>query len=154
MIHKDKGGRAKCGTYRSKWNFDFQITSDDSKVDCSKCLNKRSYKIEVLPVDDSYIGKVFTYSFGYDMTINVYAKVIERNGKVLIAKECWANVKDDYGKGAGRSTAGGVKPDGQTYRITLRRKTNRWGVREYFTGMGRYGCSLDDGKPSYYNTWD
>lgn len=150
MIHLNKNNKPKCGT-RGRY---FYIVDDLSKVTCGKCLGKRTYKIEGVALDGDYVGKIFTYSFGYDMTLNVFAKVIAQKGNVLIAQECLLDVSDDNGRGNGRAVAGGLKDGGDVYKISKKRKTNRYGVCEYWVGMGRYGCDLWDGKSKYHNTWD
>jgi len=150
IFHLNKDGKAKCGTRK----YFISLTNDMTQVNCQRCLNKRSYTLEILPITENYIGKIFHYQFGYDMTLNVYAKVIRQTEKTLIAQECYTCAKDDYGRGEGRAVAGDIKPNGEIYKIILRRKTDRWGTRQYFKGMGRYGCDLWDGKPNYHNSWD
>lgn len=120
----------------------------------SRAQNKRINKVEILTED--YTGKIFHYSFGYDMTINVYAKCIKQTGKTLYLKECYRMVSGDDGRGEGKATTTGeINPQGEEFQ-TQKRGVYQNGVKkyEYFTGPGNHSWKIWDGKPNYHNTWD
>jgi hypothetical protein len=159
-IHLNAGeGAAKCGCniYKS-WDTGekkisqrvwIRLTDNREEATCKRCKGEVK-TAETLTLNKNYVGQIFHYSFGYDMTINVYAKCIRQSGKTLYCKECYANVKDDCGRGAGRAVAGGIKEDEKEFKMSL--KKSRWG-HEYFAGQRRHWW-LWDGKENYHNTWD
>lgn len=164
MIHLNKDGKAKCGnqSYR-RFSFTIQLTDDISQVNCKKCAGKVQRNSTFAPIEKDMVGTIFHTSFGYDMTINEYVKVISQTEKSLVVKECYAVVKDDYGRGNGKAIAGGYKPDGKEFRIfrKVKKYTDRYNGQEHVweSWVGTLHGSADswsiwDGKENYHNTWD
>lgn len=162
-IHADKGnGQAKCGA--TPWGRMGALWIDSTytrnlgyKVNCKRCLGTVKKNARSAEIKENMIGKIFHTSWGYDMTINEYAKVIEQSPKSILLQECTRSVRDDYGRGAGRATTlGTLKPDGEKFRLYKKVRTNYNGT-EYETWAGggevRYWSEWD-GKESYHNTWD
>ena len=148
IMHMAKeNGKPKCGQVRG-WSF--WVTKDPDKVTCKKCLGTAKHAT-VEPITDNMVGKVLRYSFGYDMTINVYAKVIRQTAKALVCKECYASVQDDYGKGEGRSTCGEVKEDAKEFMIKRMKSAHGY---EHWSGAGNCWQVERPGEKHYYNTWD
>jgi hypothetical protein len=103
-------------------------------------------------VQEVKVGDIITYSYGYDMTINVYAKIIAKTPKGFKAVAVQKNIMNDDGMGNGRSVpvdtpVAGAEP------FTLRVGTYHNGDRAYLAGKGQH-WDLWDGQPDYYNTWD
>lgn len=146
-------GKAKCGS--TPWDSRYgslSLSEDRAQVNCKRCLNtvKRTRKPAVITED--MIGKIFHTSWGYDMTINQYAKVIKQSPKSILLQECLADVKDDCGRGAGTATTqGSLRLNGEQFR--LYKKTTPWGTSWAGGGECRYWSEWD-GKASYHNTWD
>lgn len=151
-IHINKDGKAKCGaTPWSRYSW-LNLTDDPTKADCKRCLG--TVKRTVLPAEitENMIGKIFHTSWGYDMTINEYAKVIKQSPKSILLQECYRSVENDDGRGNGRATTmGTLKPDGEQFR--LYKKTSKYGDRWAGGGECRYWSEWD-GRESYHNTWD
>ena len=156
IIHMELNGNPKCGA-RSYWSHSLSLatTSDGSTVTCKRCRGEVNVA-ETLPITENYVGKVFQYSYGYDMTINVYAKCIRQTAKTLILQECFCKVVDDDGRGSGKSWAGEVDPEKKPFSIVHKRKNTGHGNSYlYWAGGGsRHHWDLWNGQPDYYNTWD
>ena len=109
---------------------------------------------------------IYETSWGYDMTINEYCKVLENTGKTLKCVMVKKKVENDDGLGNGRST-----PDQEICSKPFRLKA----VCEKWSGIndtGRYHLSIRgsypycnehkqfgyfhiwEGQPNYENTWD
>lgn len=104
-------------------------------------------------------NKILETSWGYDMTINDYALVLEETDKTVKCVMIAAKVTDDNGMGGGRSVPDTTKIISEPFR--LRKKIWNDGLIQYrgsypyCNGSKRYdGFAEWDGKPSYYNTWD
>lgn len=129
-------------------------STEIEKVTCKRCLNKVN-RPTVLPITENYVGKIFHYSFGYDMTLNVYAKCIAQTDKSLTLQECHANVKDDDGRGNGRAIAGDIDSESKPFRVILYEKN--YGDRKYSYWAGGRAArrwTLWDGIANYHNSWD
>lgn len=103
--------------------------------------------------------KILEDSWGYDMTINDYALVLEETDKTAKCVMIATKVFNDDGMGGGRSIPDPSNITSQPFR--LRKKV--WddgliqyrGSYEFCKGSKRFGRFAEwDGKPSYYNTWD
>lgn len=151
-IHIDKQGKAKCGaTPYSRYGW-LNLTTDKSKANCKRCLGTVKRTVQPKVIKENMVGKIFHTSWGYDMTINQYAKVIKQSPKSILLQECVAEVRDDYGRGAGRAkTSGHLKKDGDQFR--LYKKVTPYGERWAGGGQCRYWSEWD-GTESYHNTWD
>ena len=152
-IHLLVGDKAKCNpaTY-SRFSY-IRTTSDPAQVNCKRCLN--TVKRVVAPaLGQDYVGKVLIHTFGYDMTINEYALVIKQNAKSVVCREVMPSVSNDYGKGEGKSVASRTFTSDKPF-IAVPRSSSWRGDNDkvYFAGRGA-AWYIDDGKPSYYNTWD
>ena len=152
MIHLQIGNKAKCGatTWR-KWSLNLVLTTDKTKVNCKRCLGTVKRTVQPTAINENMIGKIFHTSWGYDMTINEYAKVIKQSPKSILLQKCYANVTDDNGQGNGSATAADIKPDGEQFRLF--KKTTSYGERWAGGGQCRYWSEWD-GKANYHNTWD
>lgn len=102
--------------------------------------------------------KILIDSWGYDMTINDYALVIEETDKTVKCVMIGTSISDDNGMGNGRSIPNPSIVKSEPFR--LRKKD--WGDRvsyrgsyDFCNGSKRFGMFAEwDGKPNYYNTWD
>ena len=161
IIHKDRGdGSPKCGTWsRLPWVEGDYSKSKGFEVNCKKCLGTTKQTTKSVSITENMVGKIFRTSWGYDMTINEYAKVIKQSDKSILLQECYAIVKDDYGKGAGRAKAGGLKEDGKKFRLSLKERDTGYGKPYTYWAGHLHGSGVDywsewDGQESYHNTWD
>lgn len=145
-------GKAKCGS--TPWNrhYGLSLSEDRTLVDCKRCLGTVKRTTQPAQIAENMIGKIFHTSWGYDMTINEYAKVIKQSPKSILLQECYRAVSDDNGMGNGRATTGGeLKPNGEQFRLF--KKTTAYGYRWSGGGQCRYWSEWD-GRSSYHNTWD
>lgn len=155
VIHKLKGEGAKCGAKPWRRYSGLHLTEDDARVTCKRCKGEVKSRYHNVELTENYLDKIFTYSFGYDMTINVFAKVIKQTAKTLLLKECSRHVADDDGRGAGKAWAGEVIPDGDEFRISKKVNTENPEMFTYWIGGGtRHSWHEWDGKAQYHNTWD
>ena len=152
-------GAAKCGvnvyqvwqTNKRKISNKYFLSSENIlEVNCKRCLNNGD-KSESVALTENYLGKIFSCSWGYDMTINDYAKVIKQNGACLTLQICAAHVENDNGMGGGKSWAGEVDPNGKIF--IIRQVRTKSGHTHFTKAQGQY-WSLWDGQKDYYNTWD
>lgn len=92
-------------------------------------------------------------SYGYDMTINHYYKVLKLGDKTIVAQEIGKIVKNDDGFGRGTSIADESKVIGEPFRA---KKKIGYDGRTYFVSYHFAGGDAEewDGKEDYYNTWD
>lgn len=160
-VHLNKDGRAKCGA--SPWGSGYiALSNDQKKVTCKRCLNKVVRKAQSVEVKEDMLGKIFHSSFGYNMTINEYAKVIKQSPKSILLQMCVVNVENDYGRGDGKaSTDGHLKKDGRQFRLYKKVKEftdYKTGEKKSYTyWAGGRDCdswSEWDGQENYHNTWD
>jgi hypothetical protein len=107
----------------------------------------------------SLVGKIIHTSWGYDMTINEYAVIVEETDKTVKCKMLKMSVSDDNGKGNGRAMPILEEESEQPFRLHKR----QWNGGEiYFkgsypfcNGSKRSDCfSLWNGQANYHNTWD
>ena len=163
-IHLDNNGKAKCGaTPWSRWSA-MQITKDKTIVDCKRCLGKVKRTVQSAEIKGDMIGKIFHTSWGYDMTINEYAKVIQQSPKSILLQMCYkiTNGESYYPGGTGRATTKGeLRPDGEKFRLFKKTRTyNDWKTGKpitYENWAGGGECkywSEWDGRESYENTCD
>ena len=171
VVHaKNPDGSAKCGCnvyYHYDYDAEGKVVGKTKKVGsryylyfakegekptCKRCLNEVA-RPEVVAVPDNWSTLVFHYSFGYDMTFNVYAKPVRKTTKGVVCVECNTNVVagDPNGyRGDGRAVAGDVKTDEKPFFMTL--KKSKYGS-EYWAGNGK-NWSVWDGQPNYENRCD
>jgi len=103
-------------------------------------------------------GVILVASWGYNMTINDYCKVLENTGKTLKCVMISCRIEDDNGSGGGRSMPIPELEISEPFRIRINKREN------YTSLVGSYPYTKDgkrkghwhiwDGKPNYYNTWD
>jgi hypothetical protein len=154
-IHLNKNGKAKCGaTPWSRYSW-LNLTDDKKQVDCKRCLGTVKKPAAVAKITENMIGKIFHTSWGYDMTINEYVKVIGQTDKSLLVQECTtASNGLEYAPGSvGKAWAGGLKKDGKQFRLF--RRVTSWG--DYWKGSLHSSAdiwSLWDGTPDYENHLD
>ena len=91
-------------------------------------------------------------TFGYDMTINVYYKILQDGEKTALVQEISRKVYNDDGMGGGHSVADPTKVVGKPFRAYKRNYTGN----PLYRSKNFPGGSADvwSGNPSYYNTWD
>lgn len=124
---------------------------------CKRCLNQVTRETSVLVPDDDLTGKVFHRSFGYDMTINVYARPIKKTAKGLWCQEVKANIDQGaWSPGGGKSSAGTTFDD--NHKPFLMQKKSRPGMSGnpfiYWTGDGHDWWVSDETTTHYENHWD
>ena len=97
-------------------------------------------------------NKILETSFGYDMTINDYYKVISENAKTALVQPIGRTVANDHGLGNGQSMPDVTKEKGKPFRAFKRAFMDRTiYVSKYFGG---HSADVWSGTPSYFNTWD
>jgi len=151
-IHLDKQGEAKCGaTPWSRYGW-LNLSADKKQVTCKRCLGTVERKTKPAEIKENMIGKIFHTSWGYDMTINEYAKVIKQSPKSILLQECYRLVSNDNGMGNGTATTDGtLKTGGEQFRLF--KKTTPYGETWAGGGKCRYWSEWN-GRESYHNTWD
>jgi hypothetical protein len=96
-------------------------------------------------------------SYGYDMTINHYYKIVKDGEKTVLLQEIGKTVSNDEGRDSGQSVADASKEIGKPFRAYKRnyrfdyRQGQAYFVSKYIAGNS---ANIWDGKPDYYNTWD
>ncbi len=101
--------------------------------------------------------QIFYYSYGYDMTINKYCKVVEETPKTAKAVMIGATVRDDNGLGGGNSTPNPAVVLSAPFRLRkseFQRELTLRGSDPDFRFSGSQTWWLWKGTPNYYNTWD
>lgn len=103
-------------------------------------------------------GDILMTSWGYDMTINDYCKVLENTGKTLKCIMVGIRVDNDNGAGNGHSMPVSEMEIGEPFRIRIRSHN------DFISLVGSYPCAKGstrkgywyvwDGSPNYYNTRD
>ena len=126
----------------------FEDPAKGREATCKRCLNKvaRPTVIEITEdLNDLFSGKkVFHYSFGYDMTLNVFAKPIHKTAKGLICREIgWEYVGSKSVK-----PIGSFATDSKPFLMTRKRSAHG---SEYFTGNGQNWYIVDSDKTFYEN---
>lgn len=146
-------GKAKCGS-RSYWGYGTYLEKlPNVPANCKRCLGKVEKRYETIAFDPSYLGKIIHRSFGYDMTFNVYAKIIKLNAKSATAIEI--KTMTVAGEPYGHMGTGRVRPlhepVGEPFIIYLKKfKQGEW---TSIVGDGN-SWSLWDGQSNYENHWD
>lgn len=112
------------------------------------------------------VGDILHTSYGYDMTINNYCKIIKISPtrKTVICRMVKASVQGDDGRGAGTATATSEEV-GNEFRLWVRYYKDNGGLR--FAGKYPFCADCGDNeakiegwfhkwnnKPNYENTWD
>lgn len=152
-IHLEKDGKAKCGA-RSYWGYGTYLEKlPNVPANCKRCLGKVQKRYEAVPVPKEYLGKILHRSFGYDMTFNVYAKIIKLNAKSAVAVELkTAVVSGDPCSPGGTGKARPVhEPNGEPFIVYLKKATQ--GDWSHFVGDGK-SWSVWGGESNYENHWD
>lgn len=155
MRHLEKeSGKAKCGS--RPWGhaaYLWRLTSNPDEVQCRRCKGTINRRYENEAIKEKMVGRIFHTSFGYDMTINVFAKVIKQTEKTITLQPIKTSVKDDDGRGNGRAKPYD-EPDTTEKIFTLKKMKSKEGSYSYWSG-GKYGpWSEWDGQEHYHNTWD
>lgn len=96
--------------------------------------------------------KILTASYGYDMTINNYYKIVKEGEKTVLVQKIGRIVSNDEGRGNGTSVPNEKVTDGEVFRAHVRgSERGTYYVSKYFPG----GYADEwNGKPEYYNSWD
>jgi len=104
---------------------------------------------------------IYETSWGYDMTINDYIKVLEMGSKTAKVVMIGSKIVDDNGMGSGKSYPAPEIVKSEPFRLRVKagydNKLCLRGSYPYVDGstskrMGTFYQS--DGNGSYYNTWD
>ena len=143
---------------RETWVTKFKASNE--RVEAYKAERKAAR--QSITATPDLVGKIFRDSWGYDMTINDYIKVVEVKSKTVKAVRVSCKIEDDNGRGNGRST-----PDAQTvvsepFQLSVR---PGYGNGIALVGQYPYGSSqcgtrkghfseCKSNESHYYNTWD
>ena len=99
-------------------------------------------------------SRILRESWGYNMTMNDYALVLEDTGKTVKCVMIGHKIAGDNGMGNGHSVPDVNNVISEPFRL---RKTEYGynGSYEFCPGSKRFGRFSEwDGKADYYNTWD
>lgn len=119
-------------------------------------------------------GDILYCSWGYDMTINDYCKIIGKTPKCLRCIRISREVKDDNGLGGGNSRAVPEVELGKPFLLRIREyKPTSYNPESSYSIVGSYPyiireddeeqnqhkrfgsfSKIDPSKTQYYNTWD
>lgn len=150
-VHLEKEGKAKCGA-RSCWGYGTYLATANVPANCKRCLGQVKQRYLPAPIEGDWKGKIFHRSYGYDMTINEYAVVIEQSEKSVLVQECSMSVIDDNGRGGGKSWPCGASPSGKKFRLFHKVFV---GEKPHSSWAGDgHSWSVWDGQLNYYNSWD
>lgn len=115
--------------------------------------------LEKPQVGQSLKGKIIHTSWGYDMTINDYAVIVEETDKTIKCRMLQVSVLNDAGKGNGTSMPTLKETGAPEFR--LHKRENRdgsfyfKGSYPFCAGSKRPGYfTLWNGRANYHNTWD
>lgn len=153
----DDPNKAKCGAWGRWLYIDSEYTrSKGYEINCKKCLGTSRQTTVSQKIEEDMIGKIFHCSWGYDMTLNDYAKVIAQTDKSILLQECYTNVSNDDGRGNGKAVPGGLNPEGEKFRLFFKvRDTGYGNPYPYWAGGPSYRSWHEwEGRPNYHNTWD
>ena len=175
-VHINSGdGGAKCGLnvyldhYPNGWDSEkvspparkiskrmfvcFENKEKSLEVNCKRCLNKIN-RPKAKALDKDYVGTIFHYSFGYDMTINIFCKAIKQTAKGVLCRELNTNITGGAWSpdSSGRATAGNTFTEDKKPFLMMLKHNAKWSY-EYWTGGGNR-WSIWDGKECYENHWD
>ena len=103
-------------------------------------------------------NQVFSHSWGYDMTIVDYVKVIADTPKKAKCITLKTIVKDDYGKGDGRANPGEEVLTESPFYLVVKTDKNGGvylkGSYPFCNGSKRMGVFFPSKGGEYYNSWD
>lgn len=111
---------------------------------------ERAERNKSLTPSKDLIGKIFYRSYGYDMTINEYVMVKDIKEKSVVAVEVARSVKDDEGRGNGKSYPTG-KMVGEPKKFLVKKSYRDNELM--LAGCGDTWWEYQGGG-NYYNTWD
>jgi hypothetical protein len=168
----EKDGAAKCGAnvyYTRAWNQEkgqyegpeirkismrksLVFSSEKFPATCKRCLNKieRPQVIQAPEIPENF---VFHRSFGYDMTINVFAKPIKKTPKgYLCAELTHKTVSGNSMQPGGVEVVAGAEivQDKKPFLMTFRQKNNY----TFWTGAGEHWDLVSISKTHYENHLD
>lgn len=177
VIHlRENDGGAKCGCnvfYRREWNKETRkyegpdirrirwqtlvyFSNENNPATCKRCLNKINRPItEAAP--EIPTDKVFHRSFGYDMTINVFAAPIKKTAKGYICVILQPQLSGEaYAPGGGGTAAAGDTTDHseKTFLMSLKKQIWDGGEYKYWTGGGHQWQLEDKNNIHYENHCD
>lgn len=103
-------------------------------------------------------GKILHTSWGYDMTINDYAVVIDETPKSVLCKMLSVKVESDNGKGDGKAMPVLKELDEKPFRLFKRGTPENLyfkGSYPFCNGSKKMGYfNIWNGRANYHNTWD
>jgi hypothetical protein len=107
------------------------------------------------------MNNIYVTSWGYDMTINDYIKVLENNGKTAKVVKIGMKVVDDNGRGNGRSYPDETRIVGEPFRLRVKKYgegdivlRGSYPFTDGSTSKRSGTFYKYSGKGDYYNTWD
>lgn len=163
LIDKTKVNGVRCN--RVRWGIG--LLPDGSigvkGVNCKKCLGlpRRANSFPaVSTVGMDLVGKILHTSWGYDMTINNFAKVVGMTPKGVKCVMIGARVVDDYGKGDGKAFADPSIVTSPVFVLKVSKDTMGnpmiKGSYPFCDNSKRKGyfTITDSAKGHYHNTWD
>ena len=116
-------------------------------------------KRQAVVATEDLLGSIFYDSWGYDMTINDYIKIIRVTNKTVEAVRIGCSVENDYGRGEGKSEPMPNKIVSKPFKLSVRE-----GYRGQVALVGQYyfceeskrrgSFSKWEGGKQYFNTWD
>lgn len=95
-------------------------------------------------------GDILMTSWGYNMTINDYCKVLENTGKTLKCVMVSSRVENDNGLGEGRSSPLPELEISEPFRI----KISKRGIYVSLVGSYPYVMGRNNKRKGYWHTWD
>jgi len=125
----------------------------DDETAQKKAEEREAFKNKYATPDAIKKGDILTYSFGYDMTINVFAVVLENTGKSLLCQEIAKNLNGgDFDCTAEPSS--NVKEGSKPFRVFIKWFT--YGEKRVYglSGAGEHWSVYQPGEKLYENHMD
>lgn len=148
-VSKDKGIRC------NRWNTGFiSITDNIANVTCKTCKGERgANRVKTVDPDISDVGKVLYTSWGYNMTLVDFCKIIGITDKKVRCVMLGRTVTGDNGRGDGKASPGGEY--GKPFLLSKTGSGYFKGSYPFVEGSTRSGFfSVHDREYQYFNSWD
>lgn len=99
--------------------------------------------------------KIISTSFGYNMTLNVFAKVLSETPKSMLVQEIGMKSENDNGGGSGRAYPNRAVAKGNPFRVFKREYNGKRFYKGKLPGYSSVDYWTDyEGGGNYHNTWD
>jgi len=128
----------------------FENAEKGHVANCKRCLNTIN-RPETAAISEDMTGTIFHRSYGYDMTINEFCRVIKHTAKGLLVQMCSTRIDGDPLSPGATARASAGKPTGKSF-IMLKKHNPKWKY-DYWTGGGQHWRQWD-GRPCYENHLD